>query len=200
MKYNRIRRQGCFKKIYIKEQERGIMNIEIKKLSFKDYVVSRCETEKIKLLISLGVIWVYIIYDMNRKGQGAELQTILKEYTLPALVLSLGINIFVYLVVYFYTYKKALKESGMIKAQITENYLKNFYFFGEKAKHSLRKFSEFNKIYERRSGFYFNLIGRITFFIPKKGLTDEEREYISKVIGKNNEISKTKQVKSKKKK
>ena len=89
------------------------MNIEIKKLSFKDYVISRVEMEKIKLLISLGVIWAYVIYDMERKGNGAGLQTILKEYTLPALVLSLGINIFVYLTVYFFSYKKALKESGV---------------------------------------------------------------------------------------
>ena len=115
------------------------MNIEIKKLSFKDYVISRVEMEKIKLLISLGVIWAYVIYDMESKGNGAGLQTILKEYTLPALVLSLGINIFVYLVVYFFSYKKALKESGIIKAQVTDNYLKNFYFFGDKSKQAMRK-------------------------------------------------------------
>jgi hypothetical protein len=176
------------------------MNIEIKKLSFKDYLISRCEMEKMKLLISLGVIWAYIIYDMNRKGGGVGLKIILKEYALPALVLSLGINIFVYVIVYFYSYKKALKESSLIKAQITENYLKNFYFFGEKAKHSLRKFSEFNKIYERKSGFYFNLIGRVTFFMPKKGMTGEEIEYVSKVISKSNELNKVKQNKSAKSK
>ncbi len=176
------------------------MNIEIKKLSFKDYVISRVEMEKVKLLISLGVIWAYVIYDMESKGNGAGLQTILKEYTLPALVLSLGINIFVYLVVYFFSYKKALKESGVIKAQVTDNYLKNFYFFGDKSKQAMRKYSEFNKIYERRSGFYFNLIGRITFFIPKKGMTDEEVEYVSSVISKNNKAAKAKQTKPKKKK
>ena len=176
------------------------MNIEIKKLSFKDYVISRVEMEKIKLLISLGVIWAYVIYDMESKGNGAGLQTILKEYTLPALVLSLGINIFVYLVVYFFSYKKALKESGVIKAQVTDNYLKNFYFFGDKSKQAMRKYSEFNKIYERRSGFYFNLIGRITFFIPKKGMTAEEIEYVSGVISKNNAADKAKQAKPKKKK
>ena len=76
--------------------KRGNMNIEIKKLSFKDYIISRVEMEKVKLLISLGVIWAYVIYDMERKGNGAGLQTILKEYTLPALILSLGINIFVF--------------------------------------------------------------------------------------------------------
>ena len=156
--------------------------------------------EKVKLLISLGVIWAYVIYDMERKGNGAGLQTILKEYTLPALVLSLGINIFVYLVVYFFSYKKALKESGVIKAQVTDNYLKNFYFFGDKSKQAMRKYSEFNKIYERRSGFYFNLIGRITFFMPRKGMTAEEIEYVSGVISKNNAADKTKQVKPKKKK
>ena len=176
------------------------MNIEIKKLSFKDYVISRVEMEKIKLLISLGVIWAYVIYDMERKGNGAGLQTILKEYTLPALVLSLGINIFVYLVVYFFSYKKALKESGVIKAQVTDNYLKNFYFFGDKSKQAMRKYSEFNKIYERRSGFYFNLIGRITFFIPRKGMTDEEVQYVSSVVSKNNKAAEVKQTKPKKKK
>ena len=51
--------------------KRGNMNIEIKKLSFKDYVISRVEMEKIKLLISLGVIWAYVIYDMESKGNGA---------------------------------------------------------------------------------------------------------------------------------
>ena len=176
------------------------MNIEIKKLSFKDYVISRVEMEKIKLLISLGVIWAYVIYDMESKGNGAGLQTILKEYTLPALVLSLGINIFVYLTVYFFSYKKALKESGVIKAQVTDNYLKNFYFFGDKSKQAMRKYSEFNKIYERRSGFYFNLIGRITFFIPKKGMTDEEVQYVSSVVSKNNKAAEVKQTKPKKKK
>ena len=176
------------------------MNIEIKKLSFKDYVISRVEMEKVKLLISLGVIWAYVIYDMESKGNGAGLQTILKEYTLPALVLSLGINIFVYLVVYFFSYKKALKESGVIKAQVTDNYLKNFYFFGDKSKQSMRKYSEFNKIYERKSGFYFNLIGRITFFMPRKGMTAEEIEYVSSVISKNNKAAKAKQTKPKKKK
>ncbi|MDR2879326.1 MAG: YcxB family protein [Fusobacteriales bacterium] len=173
------------------------MNIEIKKLSFKDYVISRVEMEKVKLLISLGVIWAYVIYDMERKGNGAGLQTILKEYTLPALILSLGINIFVYLAVYFFSYKKALKESGVIKAQVTDNYLKNFCFFGDKSKQAMRKYSEFNKIYERRNGFYFNLIGRITFFIPKKGMTDEEVEYVSAVISKNNRANQTKPKKRK---
>ena len=180
--------------------KRGNMNIEIKKLSFKDYVISRVEMEKVKLLISLGVIWAYVIYDMERKGNGAGLQTILKEYTLPALVLSLGINIFVYLTVYFFSYKKALKESGVIKAQVTDNYLKNFYFFGDKSKQAMRKYSEFNKIYERKSGFYFNLIGRITFFMPKKGMTAEEIEYVSGVVSKNNESARAKQSKPKKKK
>ena len=177
------------------------MNIEIKKLSFKDYAISRIEMEKIKLLISLGIIWVYIIYEMNRKSNGAGFQNILKEYTIPALIYSLGINIFVYLVVYFFTYKKALKESGVIKAQVTDNYLKNFYFFGDKSKQSMRKYSEFNKIYERKNGFYFNLIGRITFFMPKKGMTAEEVEYISGIVGKNNaSAAKAKQAKPKKKK
>ena len=180
--------------------ERGNMNIEIKKLSFKDYAVSRIETEKIKLLISLVVIWVYIIYDMNRKSNGAGLQNVLKEFALPGFIYSLGINIFVYLVVYFFSYKKAMKESGIIKAQVTDNYLKNFYFFGDKSKQAMRKYSEFNKIYERRSGFYFNLIGRITFFIPKKGMTDEEVEYVSSVISNNNKAAKAKQTKPKKKK
>ena len=176
------------------------MNIEIKKLSFKDYAVSRIETEKIKLLISLVVIWVYIIYDMNRKSNGAGLQNVLKEFALPGFIYSLGINIFVYLVVYFFSYKKAMKESGIIKAQVTDNYLKNFYFFGDKSKQSMRKYSEFNKIYERKSGFYFNLIGRITFFMPKKGMTAEEIEYVSGVVSKNNESARAKQSKPKKKK
>ena len=176
------------------------MNIEIKKLSFKDYAVSRIETEKIKLLISLVVIWVYIIYDMNRKSNGAGLQNVLKEFALPGFIYSLGINIFVYLVVYFFSYKKAMKESGIIKAQVTDNYLKNFYFFGDKSKQSMRKYSEFNKIYERKSGFYFNLIGRITFFMPKKGMTAEEIEYVSGVVSKNNESARARQSKPKKKK
>ena len=175
------------------------MNIEIKKVSFKDYVISRVEMEKIKLAISLGVIWVYIIYDMNRKSSGG-LGKLLKEYAAPALIISLGINIFVYLIVYFFSYKKALKESGVIKAQVTDNYLKNFYFFGDKSKQSMRKYTEFNKIYERKNGFYFNLIGRITFFMPKKGMTAEEIEYVSGVISKNNKSAKLKQAKPKKKK
>ena len=180
--------------------ERGSMNIEIKKLSFKDYVISRIEMEKMKLLISLGVIWAYIIFEMNRKSEGAGMVSVLKEYTIPAIIYSLGINIFVYLVVYFFSYKKAQKESGVIKAQVTDNYLKNFYFFGDKSKQSMRKYSEFNKIYERKSGFYFNLIGRITFFMPRIGMTAEEIEYVSGVISKNNAADKTKQVKPKKKK
>ena len=39
------------------------MNIEIKKLSFKDYVISRVEMEKIKLLIQIS--WNIARYQKN---------------------------------------------------------------------------------------------------------------------------------------
>lgn len=161
------------------------MNIEVKNMSYMDYSMSRYEVEKFKIGVSVLIVWGYIIYDMNHKNPGVDFLRILREFLFPAFFLAIAINLLVYIVVYFYKYKKALKINPVIKAQVTDNLMKNFYFFGEKEKYSMRKYSEFAKIYEKRNGFYFNLIGKVTFFIPKKGISDEEKNYLVQIVEKN---------------
>lgn len=167
------------------------MNIEVKNMSYLDYSISRYETEKLKIWTSVLIIWAYVIYDMNHKNPEVDFLKILKEFLLPALFLAIAINLLVYIGVYFYRYKKALKINSVIKAQVTDNLIKNFYFFGEKEKYSMRKYSEFSKIYEKRNGFYFNLIGKVTFFIPKRGISDEEKDYLKQIVEKNKKTKNT---------
>ena len=161
------------------------MNIEVKKVSYLDYVLSRYHMENLKMGISVLIIWAYIIFDMNRKNPEKGLSIIAKEYGLSGLILAVGVNIFVYLVVYFFAYRKALKMNPIVKGQITDNFINNFYIFGEKQKNPMRKYKEFNKIFEKGNGFYFNIIGRFTFFVPKKGLKTEEIDYLTQIVSKN---------------
>ena len=161
------------------------MNLEIKKMSCFDFLTSSYETEKIKIWISIVVIWFYIAYDVWHKSKGTlSIKDLFVNIIPSGLLISLGINVFVYLIVYFIKYKRALKESPVIKAQISENFIRNFYLFGDKQKYSIKKYSEFTKIYEKNNGFYFILTKRSALFLPKKGLSEEENSYVGKLVNK----------------
>ena len=161
------------------------MNLEIKKMSCFDFLTSSYETEKIKIWISILVIWFYITYDVWHKSKGTlSIKNLFVNIVPSGLLISLGINIFVYLIVYFIKYRRALKENPVIRAQISENFIRNFYLFGDKQKYAIKKYSEFTKIYEKNNGFYFILTRRSALFLPKKGLTEEENTYVGKLVSK----------------
>lgn len=177
------------------------MNLEIKKMSYFDFLTSSYEIEKLKIWISVLVIWVYIVYDIWTKNKGISWKNLIINMAPSGLLISISINVFVYFVVYFFKYKRAMKDSSVIKAQISENFIKSFYIFGDKQKYSMKKYTEFVKIFERANGFYFTLTRRIALFIPKRGLSAEQSEYIKKIVDKHKTTGKKKEnTKNKKKK
>ena len=177
------------------------MNLEIKKMSYFDFLMSSYEIEKLKIWISVLVIWVYIVYDIWTKNKQIPWKNLIVNMAPSGFLISITINVFVYFVVYFFKYKRAMKDSPVIKAQVSENFIKSFYIFGDTQKYSMKKYTEFVKIFEKANGFYFTLTRRIALFIPKRGLSVEENAYIKKIVDKYKTTGKKKvEIKNKKKK
>ena len=151
-----------------------ILKLEVKDISYMDYLKFRTEVEWKKFLISVVVIYVFIFLDLKKKAPSVSIGRAFVEFSLASLLAAVSINLFVYIVIYYIKYRRALKESPAIKAQMGDKIIKNFNIFGESGKISSRKYTDFIKIYKKRTAYYFKITNGIAFFIPSRHLLPEE--------------------------
>ena len=93
------------------------MNLEIKKMSYFDFLMSSYEIEKLKIWISVLVIWVYIVYDIWTKNKQIPWKNLIVNMAPSGFLISITINVFVYFVVYL-AYLENYNQSTEINSKV----------------------------------------------------------------------------------
>lgn len=153
------------------------MRIKIDKISFLDYLRSKLNTDRVNIWGSFIIIYAYTM--MKSKYN---LMLSIYERIGRAVLTGLAGIIIIYGVIFIFKYRKLRVENSAIKANFDKDSIKDFTIFGHKREYKLQTYKGCNKRYETGFAFYFRFEKMNVLCIPKKYLSEEEKEFIRSKI------------------
>ena len=148
------------------------MRIEINGLSYGDYIKCRIGIDKTSLSASLLILYFLIMQQIRHMSF-----SLITKIAFAMLGAIAG-SIIIYGILYFFKYRKAKKESPIIKAEFGKDGIRNFNIYGKIKEYKYLKYKDCNRIYHERWAFYFRFQSSNVFYVPFNHLNKEEKDFI----------------------